>query len=323
MNTLNVGLEGRYKFIKHKADAEGNVIPGTAKTALEWFDNLITNAGLDLLGSTAGDNLTYCRIGTGNTDPTFADTSLVAQVGSTNTAGNGGANGLSVDSTYLYRRVSRRFAAGTVAGVNLAEVGMAMTASGSNIFSRALLRDTGGTPTTITLAADEVLDVVYELRMYLPAQDLPVAATIDGVASTVTIRYNTTAAVINLWAASLGREFNTTNAGSTRLYGVPLETLLAANVSWNAVPNERYIATLAYVPGSYTKQAKVDLPLVAGNFATGVGSVIVGAGDNTHSSDQSSRAWGTWAWGFSPKLNKTASRTATITVGVTWGRHTP
>lgn len=147
--TALLGFAGKYQLEVAKVDAIGLEIPGSRRVALPWFDNLITNAGLDLLGSTSGDNLTYCRLGAGNTVPSNADTSLAAQVGSSSTAGPGRAAGVSVGGDYVFRRRSVRFDAGSVSGVNLAEVGMGATISGP-IFSRALLKDSGGAPTTIT-----------------------------------------------------------------------------------------------------------------------------------------------------------------------------
>lgn len=314
-----LGLEGRYKFITHKADADGNVIPGTAKVALDWFDNLITDTGLDLLGQNANDNLVHCRLGTGNTEPAFTDSTLVAQVGSSSTGGLGAAHGLSVDQTYRYRRVSRRFAAGTVAGQNLAEVGMSQAATGNNIFSRALLRDTGGAPTTITLAADEVLDVVYELRMYLPAQGTTVTATVDGVETTITMMYSTVANVVSAGAAGLGmglRKLIEAGKISASEYAVsPGASFYPHGQQFSITP-----VFQPYVAGSYTLTFSVSLGLTQANYPTGVGTIGFGT-DERYTSDANST--GAWGWGFSPKLNKTSSRTATATLGLAWGRYTP
>lgn len=200
---INFGLAGLYQLEKLKVDADGNDLPGTRQVLLPWFANLITDIGMNLLGSanSAQDNLAYCRIGVGNANPAYTDTALVSQTGYTNTVGSGGASGLSVDGTYIYRRVSNRFAAGTISGVNLAEVGMSYAGTGNNLFSRSLLKDISGNPTTITLLPDEVLDVIYELRQYLPPQDIVVNTIIDGAPATVTIRRATQTQQVNNWAA--------------------------------------------------------------------------------------------------------------------------
>jgi len=320
------GFEGLYQFEKFRVDADGNELPGTRTVISPWQGNLITDAGLNYLGSTSQDNLAMCRIGTGNTAPANSDTALGAQVGTTTTAGTGSASGYDTTNRFLWRRVARRFAAGTISGVNLAEVGMAAS-NAVSLFSRSLIKDTGGSPTTITLASDEVLDVLYELRMYLPAQDASVAATIDGAANTVTIRVSENASNLGSWAGLIGTRMapdlsNLTNGN----YGAPLENAVAASTDFGS-PGDSSTGvsptTAAYVAGSFTTNFQVVLGLTSGNFATGVGALIVAGGAGGAGDLRWKSAYGWWQYIFSTKLNKTSVRTATINVGVTWGRYTP
>lgn len=320
----NIGLAGYYQFVKHRVDADGNVIEGTSEIVLPWFGNLITNYGLDQLGANWNDQLAYCRLGTGNTAPAFTDTNLVAQVGSTTTVGLGQTQGTAVDSSYLYRRTSRRFAAGSVSGVNLAEVGMSFAASGANLFSRALLKDTGGTPTTITLASDEVLDVIYELREYITNADVVVNATIDGVSTTVTMRPHAwpTGTAWTGKAGNIGKGIlpyymrdSTTTLGTIETQPTAATQLNNAG-SGNANP----VPWDAYVNGTYSRGATLNLTLTVGNYATGVGAIQV-TNDGSWWTDNMPPS--AWSWGFNPKLNKTSSRTAQVKFGFTWGRYTP
>lgn len=327
MNTINVPLNmaGRYQLEIGKLDADGNEVPGSRRVAVPWFDNLITDGGLDQLGNVdyTTDLIGYCRIGTGNTTPANTDTGLVAQVGATNTAGIGAlGSGLSVDGTYIYRSVSKRFLPGTVSGVNLAEVAMASAATGQ-VFSRSLIKDAGGNPTTITLASDEYLDVIYELRLYLPANDQTVAATIDGAANTVTIRYATKVQQLNNWAARLGFPFDYRGLGDavnnpTFSRNDGIENMPDAATGWGLPPNEADVTIGTYSTGSYTKSFTLVIGPEQSNFATGIGAVLLGVIDGTDSRGQGSL--GPWAFGFSPKLNKTSTRKATVTVSFTWGR---
>ena len=326
MNTINVPLNmaGRYQLEIGKLDADGNEVPGSRRVAVPWFDNLITSAGLDYLGSTDHDNLAMCRIGTGNTAPTNADTSLVAQVGTgTTTVGIGSANGYDGAGNYLYRRVSRRFNPGTVNGVNLAEVGMAAS-DAVNLFSRSLIKDTGGTPTTITLAADEYLDVLYELRLYLPANDATTTASIDGVSTTVTIRYSTNANALDSWSVLLGNRMapDISNPSLTS-YGRGVDTFPAASVefgSQGSYTNNGEVTIESYTPGSYTTTVTTVIGPAVANFTGGIQCMLMagGVGDNANLSFKSPYGW--WAYNFSTKLNKTSTRKATVTVSVTWGR---
>lgn len=325
MNTINVPLNmaGRYQLVVGKLDADGNEVPGSRRVAVPWFDNLITDAGMDYLGSTDQDNLAMCRIGTGNTAPADADTSLVAQVGTgTTTEGIGSANGYDGAGNYLYRRVSRRFNPGTVDGVNLAEVGMAAS-NVVNLFSRSLIKDTGGSPTTITLAADEYLDVLYELRLYLPANDATTTATIDGVSTTVTIRYSTYADTLASWSGGLGVRMGMPSYLPGTAYGRAVDTLPAATskfFSSGSDTNNGTITLASYSPGTYTTTATVVFGPAIANLTGGIQCMLMaGNGSGSYDSRYDS-PYGFWAYNFSTKLNKTSTRKATVTVGVTWGR---
>lgn len=326
MTTL--GFEGLYQFEKFRVDADGNELPGTREIISPWQGNLITDAGLNSLGSQASnyDNLIFCRIGTGNTAPASGDTALVAQVGATSTSGTGGGYDYNSTDKYVWRRVAKRFAAGSVSGVNLAEVGMGYSSS-SNLFSRSLIKDTGGSPTTLTLAADEVLDVLYELRCYLPANNTTVAATIDGSANTVTIRYSETPRQLRNWAARIGFPFKLASVGSESGYAFTMynavENFPSAATGWGiaGVETQAVVTGGTYTAGTFSISFTLSWGLTSGNFTTGIGAVLVGTANGADGREVC--AYGPWAYGFSTKLNKTATRTATVTIGLTWGRYTP
>lgn len=325
---INFGFAGKYQLEKLKVDADGNDLPGTRQVLLPWFANLITDIGMNLLGSagSAQDNLAYCRIGVGNTNPAYTDQALVSQTGYTNTVGSGGASGLSADGTYIYRRVSKRFAAGTISGVNLAEVGMSYAGTGNNLFSRSLLKDISGNPTTITLLPDEVLDVIYELRQYLPPQDIVVETAIDGAPATVTIRRSTQTQQVNNWAAYVGYSIHPDGgAGAYPTYAEydGLEAPIAAATGWSnsGLTYKATKVTNNYVANSYQRTVTLTFPLTVANYSTGLGFITIGTGSLNDT--RAYNAFGPWGLIFNPKLNKTVSRIATVTFGVSWARYTP
>ena len=83
--TAHSGYAGWFKIEAHRVDANGDEIPGTRRVAADWFPNLITNAGLDFLGTTGPTYVyTYCRVGSGNTAPAFTDPASVAPVAAGN-----------------------------------------------------------------------------------------------------------------------------------------------------------------------------------------------------------------------------------------------
>lgn len=329
MNQINIGLAGLFQFETRQklgVDADGNdILSEDATVLVPWFHNLITDGGLDLLGANSpADNLTYCRLGTGTTAPTNGDTGLQTQTGATNTVGTGGATG-NDGSTYIYRRVSRRFAAGTVSGVALAEVAMASAATGQ-IFSRSLIKDATGTPMTITLPADQALDVIYEIREYIDNNDVVVNTTVDGAACTVTMRPHMfpTGNAWNNKAGNIGRGIlpsHYTGAASAGPGGLETQPAKTSNVANGqaGTGNTNGVAYNAYVAGSFQRTVTINFGLTQNNYATGIGCICL-TSDGAWWTDASPP--GEWTFGFNPKLNKTSSRLATVVLGFTWGRYT-
>ena len=136
---------------------------GTRRVLADWFPNLILNGGLDRMGANP-DYLSWCQVGSGSTAPVAAQTALVNRIAGTSTQQNNVSGAQASAPYYGWYRRTYRFAQGVAAG-NLSEVGVGWATSGS-LFSRALILDGGGSPTTITVLSDEVLDVTYELRRY-------------------------------------------------------------------------------------------------------------------------------------------------------------
>ena len=182
------GLRGRFRLFT--TNEHGDVTKDTG-----FFDNLITNAGLDQIGTYSPYNTNYnipyigtiAYVGTGNTAPAYTDTALTAYLASSNYQ-SGGAFSTSTyvpagtNPGYIYWTATYIFPAGTATGT-LAEVGVGELAGASPgtklLFSHALIVDGSGNPTTITVLSTEQLNVVYELQLM-----------IDPTVYTGTITYN-------------------------------------------------------------------------------------------------------------------------------------
>ena len=177
--TGRVGMSGQYKLIVRHHD-------GTTKRETPWFDNIITNAGLNRLGLSAAST-SGCAIGTGTAVPLASDTSLQVLGAYTTQGGPGSLVQTAQTSAPYFLTITTvyRFAVGQLAG-NYSEVGVGWT--DTNMFSRALIVDAAGAPTTITVGATEQLDVVYQLRSYLPTVDTSGSIVINGVTYAITGR---------------------------------------------------------------------------------------------------------------------------------------
>lgn len=136
-----------------------------------WFPNLVLDSGLDLIASTASTTIssqtTQCHVGGSNTAPANDQTGLITPIASTTNSSDlptyGVAGTFGVDSRTEIT-LSREFSVGAAAGV-LREVGFGPSGSGP-LFSRALIVDGGGSPTDITVLADEILQVSYRISIY-------------------------------------------------------------------------------------------------------------------------------------------------------------
>lgn len=176
MNKINlpsVGVSGHFVLHLHDADTSGSVIPGTSRKVAE-FDNLITDYGLD---SMAGPGfLNFCQVGSGSQEPSYSDTALGSKIADSSQGsfaqGIQGDDYSSVVGTYT-------FGQGNASG-NLSEIGIS-GASGGQLFSRALILDASGNPTTITVEDIAILTVTYEFRLYVSLADTTGTVDVGGV----------------------------------------------------------------------------------------------------------------------------------------------
>ena len=171
---IKTEVSGHFAMIVHGGQ-RGRVV-------LAEFDNIILNTGLNYVCAGGPNPMQFCQIGTGTSTPTSADASLQAYLAYTgDVQSDSFATAALVLGPPPYKEGSKRFrfAIGAAAGV-LAEVGIGWASNGS-LWSRARIADVNGAPTTITVLADEQLDVVYTLRAYLPNVDVTGSVTLSGL----------------------------------------------------------------------------------------------------------------------------------------------
>jgi len=176
LSTNKIGLSGKY--VVEKLNNKKEMVD-----TLE-FGNLITNNGLNLMSTNYFAGIVEtCSVGSGSTPPQYTDTSLESYINRT----NGRWISTVVETTPEKRSIhkySYAFPQGAIVGT-VAEVGIGYSGNQNNLFSRALLKDGNGNPTTITLLADEYLNVYYYLYEYPRADaDIPFSIDISGVTYT-------------------------------------------------------------------------------------------------------------------------------------------
>jgi hypothetical protein len=151
--------------------------------------NLITDAGLNGLATNSLYQLVdYIGVGTGTTDPTNSQTSLVAQLA--RTSNDGGFADVKTTASAYHECTLQKTRVFTTAEANgvIGEVGCFNAPSGGVMWSRARIKDSGGTPTTITKTSDYELRVTYTLKFYMPSVDAVYTALVNGASQNVTTR---------------------------------------------------------------------------------------------------------------------------------------
>lgn len=152
---MHTSLSGEYKIIVSRA---GVVVQET-----EWFDNLVLNSGLDMIGYSQAP-VSVCRVGTGTSPVEETDIYLQSPIA---TYANGGFSSFINDGAPTYaatHTLQYTFTQGSVIG-NISEVGVTYSTSlSAPMFSRALITDGLGNPSTITLIAIDQLTVFYKIK---------------------------------------------------------------------------------------------------------------------------------------------------------------
>lgn len=302
---LPVGVRGRYKLTVRGGDMR-------VRRESPWIDNLITNIGLDSLA--LGTDNTTCVVGTGNTAPDATDTALASQVASTTTTQASSAQ-TDINSPYgMMKTVVKRFAQGVAAG-NLAEVGIGPAANA--LFSRALIVDEEGNPTTLSVQSDEVLDVTYQLIVYPPLSDVEDTVAITGSGDHDIVFRAASVGSSSWWTFFGGQVMSFVikgSEGSSTAYDGAIGAITGSPSGSSS--NSSSVEMAAYSSSSYQRDITWVWGLNNGNFAGGIGAVRTALQDS--GGGFSSRL--TFQCGFSPAIDKDASKTLALTFRYSWGR---
>jgi len=282
--TAKIG--GRYKI---EAFTQGN----PPRLLADWFDNLITDYGMNQAWDGANGRIEYCSVGTGNTPPSYADTMLVAEKTKTRSYSTH-LNGST--SQYIYWRRTFQFNAGEAAG-NLSEVGVGGYNAGT-LFSRALIKDAQGDPTTITVLPSEILQVTWELRLAKPET---VSGTVD-IEGSGTHSYT----------------IETQNGSISNSYQPYIE-ISAFPDDWISASNASSMASVssatkqAYVQNSFQITTRVTASIASANFSSGIGGLIFKPFRIAESYYKLKAT-------FDPPIMKTSDKSLALDVLVSWAR---
>lgn len=290
-------LAGQFRLVVR--GPEGDIRRDTG-----WFDNLILDSGLNRWGTGAVSG--GAAIGTGTSTPVASQTGLDAQSAYTTTSTAVTQSNSGASPYYGIFSITYTFALGALNG-NYSEVGIGW-ASGSNMFSRALIVDGGGTPTTISVSSAEQLSVSYTLRGYVPTADVVTTPTIGGVSTTVTTRAANASA--NAWGVDMTVSKGFVSSFIAYAYNGAIGAITALPSGTSAQATS--VSAGTYVNNSLSTTRAVFFGLTDGNLSGGISAARCGFGGSTGLTN--------FQYGFSPAISKDSTKTLTLSLSHTWAR---
>jgi hypothetical protein len=290
-----------------------NAYTGRKRVLADWFPNVITDWGLNRIGNTNWSSTisNRCYVGTGNATPSTSDTALAALVATTGTTTFGDATAQGSAPYYGAYTKTYRFAQGAAAG-NLAEVGVGE--NGQSLWSRALILDSEGDPTTITVLDDEFLDVTYQLRQKPPLTDIESTINISGTEYDYVLRAAQVTNSVQWGEPSFGGGCPTLSNGTSVLDG----TLgaITSSPSGNASLMES-CSNHSYVNGSLQRSFTLTWGLNNGNLVNGISAASIRLGGGSFG------GMGAMQISFSPDIVKNNTQILTLDFTHIWARGTP
>lgn len=303
---FNVNLSGQFTLRKRCA------LTGNVKQEVGPFSNLITDAGLNRIG-TAGGVLSNCYVGTGTVPPAVTDTNMSSFKVTANSRGAKVATAPVAPTWFSQVAYTFTFNAGTING-NITEVGIGWAASPVGaLWSRELIVDSAGNPIAITVLENEILEVVYALRQYFNPNDFTGSFVLNG------ITYNYTGRDSYLGGASI-TDSNPVKAlciglcftGSPALG--PVTGTITGGTQMTVYPT---LTDVPYSNNSYQRDGITLFPLAQGNAAGGIKaftlSSIGGIGFLSNSKQIV----------LDKAIPKTNLNTMSLTWRFSWSRYTP
>lgn len=292
----NIGLEGLFRLQTFKKDSP-EIIQDSG-----WFSNMILDSGLNkMIGSFS--YLDYACVGTGTNPVTATQTALQTFLVNSE-YGTSAGNGITGSNPYYcFQRVRYQFTVGTAAG-NLTEVGIREGTSGT-LFSRALIKDNLGNPTTFTVLGDEILQITYELRCYPNQSDIVInnVESSAGVTHTVTIRpANNTSIFAQNYAYPFTSSFYTIDIRTGAI--TASTTSPSGSISGGSTNT---LVNITYVQNSFKRQFSTTWSVNNGN-------------SNDINSCSLAGYMGLFQVGFNPPLVKTSSDILRLDFELSWGR---
>lgn len=318
----NMGVAGEFRVVVKRAD-------GSTKIDTGYQKNLILNQGLDFFGKDNGSMTAYCVVGSGNSAPAFSQNKLDAFLAATGTTGYPSYPVYKTDydkirDGNLYKAsVTNKYSFTNIVG-NISEVGLASDYSNSttyNLCTRALIKDSQGNPTTITVLSGEQLDIYYKLWRITDLTDKNTTLNVlDGIGGSAPYNVITRPSYIGFNSGDYDYANKVIGIPAANRMGSALNVkgdtgeLTIANSAFNPV-NSSGVSSITwspYVAGSYKRQLTANATVNDLNLNIRRFQVQIGFGDFQFRVGKVSDD--------SP-LVKNNTQTLSIPIEISWGRY--
>lgn len=296
-------VKGRLRLVVKGPDGEDRIDTG-------WFDNLITNQGLDMMGGylQVVAPYTYASavgVGTGTATPSVTDTNLTSFLASVAASTDFETQAYIPgppaywSGVYIYN-----FAIGAVVG-NIAEVGVGNNNTTSmSLFNHQLIL-VGGVPGTISVTSTDQLSVYFELDMYLNTTDTSYSFIMNSVTYSGIYRLS------NIGTVPYFLHYLVNGAGAVppRFIGYNGTIGAITGVPSGASGQASGFTAAAYSVGTYTRSFTTSMALADVNLSGGISAFTF---ETNH---------GKFQFSCSPVLPKNSLSTITLNWAVSWARY--
>jgi hypothetical protein len=321
MNNVSIDVNGKIRGRFRLCVLDG--LTGDLKEDTGWFDNLITNQGMDWKGMAPPNNNvsygqliigTHCGVGTGTTTPAVTDTQLTSFLAmhppstSQNVEGFSSSSYVAGPPAYWSGIRTYNFAIGAVVG-NIAEVGIGNTASTDTqpqLATHALII-VSGSPGTISVTSSDALVVYHEERLYLDLTDHSYSFNISGTPYSGIYRRASVTTVPQYSYVSWYTLAGTYPAFIGYNGSIGAVTTKPSGSSSN--PNDVPCTHGTYTAGTYTISMQAVVGLTKVNFAGGITAFTL---SSNH---------GSFQFSVSPAIPKTSLYTLTMNWNISWARY--
>lgn len=307
----NMGMAGEFRVVVKRAD-------GSTKIDTGYQKNLILNQGLDFFGGGDGLNMmAYCVIGSGNSQPSYTQNKLDTAIT--------GVTGITVSTKYDYDAAQdgnlyktntvNKYSFTGLNNVNVSELGLASAYSNATTYilcTRALIKDSNGNPTTITVLSGEILQIYYKLWAVFDTTDKTGQINLlDGVGGSVAYNWKLRPARVTSDAYRIaGGRLGAT--GDIYPYFHPADVDLVAITSVPAEGTLYGFVLNPYTINSYKLVINFNLTIDQGNGSIRVLTLLTSMGSYQI-------RFGSVA-DDSP-ITKTNTQTLTVPIEFSWGRY--